>query len=418
MSEIKHYTIVTTRGLEKIQAAYHINQTVNLTHMGFGGINEYVAPTPAATIVSNQWAKIPLERHPKDGFIGGGATIENIGEYRGKWISNVGIYDEDDELILIASTPLVEVSPDDSVVSSYPIDIHTILDNSSSVTITTDTSIAYATHKELNDAIESVKSDIPISANQVEVNNGNISTKWVSPQTLKPFISVLKSVSDSVKLKWTYVQASLTEYGATKLSSSISSDSETESATPKAVKLLNNKLDKLTSNALASASTIETIFINQDFGIGEPGLSPMFTKELFRVKGSEDDKDRYLSLSEYRFVLRLMKNNKLDRKYQATVRIDIFSDRELTNNIATGTYSAFGSKVVNDLNDDESKRVFIDELMLIPAGVTPYITGTISVTIVDQSTDGITRIRLLSGTGTFSDVPAILYYKSNELVRF
>ncbi len=31
MSEIKHYTIVTTRGLEKIQAAYHINQTVNLT---------------------------------------------------------------------------------------------------------------------------------------------------------------------------------------------------------------------------------------------------------------------------------------------------------------------------------------------------------------------------------------------------
>ncbi len=61
----------------------------------------------------------------------GGATIENIGEYRGQWISNVGIYDEDDELILITSTPLVEVSQDASVVASYPIDIHTVLDNAS-----------------------------------------------------------------------------------------------------------------------------------------------------------------------------------------------------------------------------------------------------------------------------------------------
>ncbi len=70
MSEIKHYTIVTTRGLEKIQAAYHINQTVNLTHMGFGGIEVSMLPlTPAAIIVSNQWAKIPLERHPENGFI-------------------------------------------------------------------------------------------------------------------------------------------------------------------------------------------------------------------------------------------------------------------------------------------------------------------------------------------------------------
>ncbi len=48
--------------------------------------------------------KNTLERHPENGFIGGGATIENIGEYRGQWISNVGIYDEDDELILITST--------------------------------------------------------------------------------------------------------------------------------------------------------------------------------------------------------------------------------------------------------------------------------------------------------------------------
>ena len=42
MNEIKHYTIVTTRGLEKIQAKYQAGQTVNLTHMGFGGANGYI----------------------------------------------------------------------------------------------------------------------------------------------------------------------------------------------------------------------------------------------------------------------------------------------------------------------------------------------------------------------------------------
>ena len=91
MNEVKHYTIVTTRGLEKIQAKYQASQTVNLTHMGFGGANEYIAPNAAATIVPNQWAKVPLERHPDDGFIGGGATVTNKEEYKGHWLGSVGI---------------------------------------------------------------------------------------------------------------------------------------------------------------------------------------------------------------------------------------------------------------------------------------------------------------------------------------
>ena len=179
MSEVKHYTIVTTRGLEKIQAKYQTDQTVNLTHMGFGGTSEYIAPNAAATVVPNQWAKVPLERHPDTGFIGGGATVSNKEEYKGHWLGSVGIYDEDDELILIAATPLVEISLDESVVASYPIDLYTVLDNASSVVVVTDTSMTYATHDELNAAIESVEKKLPIAATDKDIDTESIEKKMI-----------------------------------------------------------------------------------------------------------------------------------------------------------------------------------------------------------------------------------------------
>ena len=184
MSEVKHYTIVTARGLEKIQSKYQSNKAVNLTHMGFGGINQYTAPNESATTVPNEWAKIPLERHPDTGFIGGGATLTNKDEYKGRWIGNVGIYDEDDELIIIAATPLVEMALDSSVVASYPIDIFTVLGNASNVTVVTDTSITYPTHDELNAAMKAVKEStslvieglFPIGHLHITVNNANPAT--------------------------------------------------------------------------------------------------------------------------------------------------------------------------------------------------------------------------------------------------
>ena len=201
MNEIKHYTIVTTRGLEKIQAKYQTDQTVNLTHMGFGGTGEYIAPNAAATVVPNQWAKVPLERHPDTGFIGGGATVSNKKEYKGHWLGSVGIYDEDDELILIAATPLVEISLDESVVASYPIDLYTVLDNASSVVVVTDTSMTYATHDELNTAIESVEKKIPLAASAEDVAEGLDGEVWVSPETLKPQLDDIKgAISETANL--------------------------------------------------------------------------------------------------------------------------------------------------------------------------------------------------------------------------
>lgn len=197
MSEVKHYTIITTRGLEKIQSKYQAGETVNLTHMGFGGTNEYTAPNADATVVPNQWAKIPLERHPKTGFIGGGATVSNQQEYGGQWLANVGIYDEDDELIIIAATPLIEMSQDESVVASYPMNIFTVISNAASVVVITDTAITHPTHDELKAAIESVEKKIPLAASDIEVTTGTVDAKWVSPLTLKPqLVAIKQSISD------------------------------------------------------------------------------------------------------------------------------------------------------------------------------------------------------------------------------
>ncbi|MBE8574211.1 phage tail protein, partial [Vibrio sp. OPT18] len=194
------YTITTNRGKEKIQEYYRESKTLPLTHMGFGGINgdevNYQRPNVDMVQVPNEWTRINLERFPEEGFIGGGATIENrIEEYKGKWICNVGIYDEDGELILIAAYRPLLVDPEEAIVSSYPINIQTVLSNTEHVVVQTDTSITHPTHDEMNQALEELGSKLSKYATtdaagltelatQSEVDNRSGSDRVVTTQTL------------------------------------------------------------------------------------------------------------------------------------------------------------------------------------------------------------------------------------------
>lgn len=214
MSQCKYYTIVTTLGLNKIQSKSRNNEVVRLTHMGFSGDENgsYVEPDMSATSLPNQWAKIALERHPDEGFIGGGATITNKAEeHKGKFITLVGIYDDEDDLIFITSTISMEMARDSSVVSSYPIDIFTVLDNASSVVVVTDTSITHPTHEELNNALNELykevtkaatttKSGIIELATQEEVDLGEDEYRAITPKTLNESVLAkrLRDVSDIV----------------------------------------------------------------------------------------------------------------------------------------------------------------------------------------------------------------------------
>ena len=210
MTTEKYYTIATKRGKEKIQDYYRQNKTLPLTHMGFGGVDgddaNHLRPNVEMAVVPNEWARIGIERKPDEGFIGGGATIENkVDEYKGKWICNVGIYDEDGELILISAYRPLLVDPEESIVSSYPINIQSVLANAEHVVVQTDTSITHPTHDEMNQALENLDNKlskyatteaaglIELATHQ-EVSTGQDTKRAVTPATLKPELDEIKEL--------------------------------------------------------------------------------------------------------------------------------------------------------------------------------------------------------------------------------
>ncbi|MCX2788333.1 tail fiber protein [Vibrio sp. Sgm 5] len=210
MTTEKYYTIATKRGKEKIQDYYRQNKTLPLTHMGFGGVDgddaNYQRPNVEMAVVPSEWARIGIERKPDEGFIGGGATIENkVDEYKGKWICNVGIYDEDGELILISAYRPLLVDPEESIVSSYPINIQSVLANAEHVVVQTDTSITHPTHDEMNQALEELDNKlskyattdaaglIELATHQ-EVSTGQDTKRAVTPATLKPELDEIKEL--------------------------------------------------------------------------------------------------------------------------------------------------------------------------------------------------------------------------------
>ncbi|MGR5240201.1 phage tail protein [Photobacterium damselae] len=207
--EIKYFTVPTIRGLEKIEQYYRTNKVIKLTHMGLGGGNGYTAPDPTAIVVPNEWVKLALERHPKSGFIGGGLTIENsIDEFKGKIIENVGIYDEDSELILIAAYRPIVIDPEDSIISAYTINIRALLSNAEHVTVITDTSITHPTiddmnaaigdlHEELSKYATTEKSGLIELATQQEVSAGIDDKRAVTPSTLKHELDAIKGSIDN-----------------------------------------------------------------------------------------------------------------------------------------------------------------------------------------------------------------------------
>lgn len=209
MSDSKYYTIVTALGLQKIQDRYKADKTVNLTHMGFGGDGHDIALSDKLTTIPHQWATIPLEWSSDNGFIGGGATLEGVPAYQGRCINAYGIYDDEGDLILIASCPAITIAVAPAIISAYPLELCTILDNASHVVVVTDTSIVHPTIDAMHAALRDLyvqlskyattdKKGLIEIATPHEVQDGADDEKAVVPSTLKPVIDNLRQlISDS-----------------------------------------------------------------------------------------------------------------------------------------------------------------------------------------------------------------------------
>ncbi|WP_394165963.1 phage tail protein [Photobacterium piscicola] len=204
----KYYTIVTKIGLEKIQSYSRQDRVIKLTQMGFGGIDDgaYIAPDENALFIPNEWARIDLTHKPKQGFIGGGVTLNNHNsDYVGKVASNFGIYDEDGDLILIATYRPITIDPEQSIVGAYTFRVITILDNASNIITITDTSITHPTHNDMKEALRALyvelskyatttKKGLTELATQTEVDQKKSGDRVVTVDTLdKPgLIKLLK----------------------------------------------------------------------------------------------------------------------------------------------------------------------------------------------------------------------------------
>lgn len=183
----KYFTLITTVGLNKIMAADRNNKIIQLVTMGVGGAaGSYVKPSVDIKSVPNEWHRFDLERKPSEGYIGGGATIENDSKYSGRIVCNVGIYDIDGDLILISALPQTEIASDNALISSYPIDIYTKLSNSSSVMVVTDTSLSHPTHKEFFDEIDKLKhSDKDLQKSDVDIKKSITNMSMLFSNKLK-----------------------------------------------------------------------------------------------------------------------------------------------------------------------------------------------------------------------------------------
>lgn len=206
MSDSKYYTIVTALGLQKIQDRYKADKTVNLTHMGFGGDGHDIALSDKLTTIPHQWATIPLEWSSDDGFIGGGATLEGVPAYKDRCINVYGIYDDEGDLILIASCPAITIAVAPAIISAYPLELCTILDNASHVVVVTDTSIVHPTIDAMHTALRDLyvqlskyattdNKGLSELATQAEVDQKKSGNRVVTVDTLdKP--ALIKSLQD------------------------------------------------------------------------------------------------------------------------------------------------------------------------------------------------------------------------------
>ncbi|CAD6089852.1 tail fiber protein [Escherichia coli] len=197
--------VLTDQGKQKIEQAYRQQTVVKLTHIALGdGNGAPVTPTHAATALVNQVGVLPISRYARsgEGFTGGGVTVTQTAEFAGKTLREAGLIDADGVLIGYGSLPdTVIPAPGGYVAKEVDIDLCLLLSHAESVSVVIDSGASV---------------------------------------TRDEFEARLKKHEQSRN----HPDATLKDKGFVQLSNATDSDSETEAATPKAVKAANDNANK------------------------------------------------------------------------------------------------------------------------------------------------------------------------------
>ena len=206
----KYFAILTTQGAARLANATMLGTKLNITQMAVGdGNGTLPTPDPAQTKLINQTRIAPINSLSVDAHDAGQIIAEQIipENEGGFFIREIGLYDDDGILIAVANCPetykplLAEGSG-----RTQTIRMILVVSSTSAITLKIDPSVVLATRKYVDDAVIEVKSYVDgLMRNHEQSRN--------------------------------HPDATTTAKGFTQLNSSVTDDRETQSATPKAVKI-------------------------------------------------------------------------------------------------------------------------------------------------------------------------------------
>ncbi|RNW26906.1 phage tail protein [Citrobacter werkmanii] len=206
----KYFAILTNQGAARLANAAALGTKLNLTQMAVGDANGTLpTPDPAQTKLISQKRIAPLNLLTIDPtntsqIIAEQIIPENEG---GFWIREIGLYDDAGVLIAVANCPeTYKPELQEGSGRTQTIRMILIVSSTSAITLKIDPSVVLATRQYVDDKVIEVKSyaDGLIRAHEQSRNHPDAST---------------------------------TAKGFTQLNSSVTDDRETQSATPKAVKI-------------------------------------------------------------------------------------------------------------------------------------------------------------------------------------
>ncbi|MEQ6336474.1 tail fiber protein [Escherichia ruysiae] len=239
---VKYYAILTNQGAARLANATMLGSKLNLTRMAVGDANGVLpTPDPAQTKLINQKRIAPLnllsvDPNNQSQIIAEQIIPENEG---GFWIREIGLYDDKGVLIAVANCPeTYKPQLQEGSGRTQTIRMILVVTNTEAITLKIDPSVVLATRKYVDDKISEHEQsrrhpDASLTAKGfVQLSSATDSQSETEAATPK----AVKIAYDLARGKYTAQDATTTRKGIVQLSSATNSTSETLAATPKAVK--------------------------------------------------------------------------------------------------------------------------------------------------------------------------------------
>ncbi|HEB2117061.1 TPA: tail fiber protein [Escherichia coli] len=239
---MKYYAILTNQGAARLANATMLGSKLNLTQMAVGDANGVLpTPNPAQTKLINQKRIAPLNLLSVDPNNQSQIIAEQIipEDEGGFWIREIGLYDDKGVLIAVANCPeTYKPQLQEGSGRTQTIRMILVVTNTKAITLKIDPSVVLATRKYVDDKISKHEQsrrhpDASLTAKGfVQLSSATDSQSETEAATPK----AVKIAYDLARGKYTAQDATTTRKGIVQLSSAINSTSETLAATPKAVK--------------------------------------------------------------------------------------------------------------------------------------------------------------------------------------